>query len=131
MGPGFVGIEPRPKAAVLIAANGGLVTRVTIPAGLPNLANQSCATRTMWFQAMTSIEPIRLMPLASTTALLFQAGRSDPIVPPADAQALFDAASGPKELRWYDAGHVLPPHAATEKHDWLHQRIGIDPRPGA
>jgi dienelactone hydrolase len=131
LGAGFVALERRLRAAVLIAANGGLVTRATLPADLSILTNQACATRAMWFQAMTSIEPIRLMPLASTTALLFQAGRSDPIVPPADAQALFDAASGPKELRWYDAGHVLPPHAATEKHDWLHQRIGIDPRPGA
>jgi fermentation-respiration switch protein FrsA (DUF1100 family) len=81
---------------------------------------------------MTPIEPIRFIPHASTTALLFQAGRVDNLVPPADAQALYDAASSPnKELRWYDAGHVLPPQASTDKHDWLHKQIGIDPRAGS
>lgn len=129
LGAGFVAIERRLKAAVLIAANGGLVTRVTIPGDLPKLADQSCATRALWFQAMTPIEPIRFMPLASTSALLFQAGRLDDLVPPFDAQALFAAAGSPeKTLRWYDTGHVLPQQALLEKHDWLHQQIGIDPR---
>jgi dienelactone hydrolase len=132
LGAGFVGIEPRLKAAVLIAANGGLVTRVTIPGDLPNLASQSCATRALWFQAMTPIEAIRFIPHASATALLFQAGRFDDLVPPADAQALFDAASSPnKEIRWYETGHALPQQAFMERHDWLHQQIGIDPRAGS
>lgn len=131
VGAGFVGIERRLRAAVLVAANGGLVTRVTIPADLPRLASLSCATRALWFQAMTPIEPIRFLPHASTAALLFQAGRLDDLVPAADAQALYDAAPAPKELRWYDTGHVLPPQASTQKHDWLHQRIGIDPRAGS
>jgi dienelactone hydrolase len=131
VGAGFVGIERRLRAAVLIAANGGFVTRVTTPAAQSQLATESCAARAMWFQAMTPIEPIRFMPHASTSALLFQAGRLDGLVPPADAQALYDAAPTPKELRWYDAGHVLPPQASTEKHDWLHKHIGIDPRAGS
>lgn len=131
LGAGFVGLERRLRAAVLIAANGGLVTRVTMPGDLPKLANQSCATRALWFQAMTPIEPIRFLPLASTTGLLIQAGRLDALVPPADAQALYDAAPAPKELRWYDTGHVLPPQASRDKHDWLHRRIGIDPHAGS
>ncbi|MES2521440.1 MAG: prolyl oligopeptidase family serine peptidase [Gemmatimonadota bacterium] len=131
LGSGFVGIEPRLKAAVLVAANGGLVTRATIPGALSNLANQSCATRALWFQVMAPIEPIRFLPHASTTALLFQAGRFDDLVPAADARALYDAASSPnKELRWYETGHVLPEQALTEKHEWLRQQIGIDPRAG-
>ena len=113
LGSGFVGIEPRLKAAVLVAANGGLVTRVTTPAALSQFSTESCATRAMWFQAMTPIEPIRFLPHASTTALLFQAGRFDDLVPPADARALYDAASSPnKELRWYETGHVLPQQAS-------------------
>jgi fermentation-respiration switch protein FrsA (DUF1100 family) len=80
---------------------------------------------------MTPIEPIRFLPHASTSALLFQAGRLDDLVPSLDAQALYDAAPAPKELRWYDTGHVLPAQASLDKHDWLHQRIGIDPRAGS
>jgi predicted esterase len=132
LGSGFVGLERRLKAAVLIAANGGLVSRVTSPGALSQFTSESCATRAMWFQAMTPIEPIRFLPHASATALLFQAGRLDNLVPPADAQALYDAATSPtKELRWYDTGHFLPPQASIDKHDWLHKQIGIDPRPGS
>ena len=132
VGSGFVGIEPRLMAAVFVAANGGLVTRVTTPGSLSQLTSESCATRAMWFQAMTPIEPIRFMPHASASAMLFQAGRLDGLVPPADAQALYDAASSPnKELRWYEAGHFLPQQASTDKHDWLHKQIGIDPRAGS
>jgi dienelactone hydrolase len=132
LGSGFVGLERRLKAAVLIAANGGLVTRVTTPAALAQFTSESCATRASWVHAMTPIEPIRFLPHASATALLFQAGRLDNLVPPADAQALYDAATSPtKELRWYDAGHLLPQQASLDKHEWLHRQIGVDRRAGS
>jgi len=131
MGSGFVGIERRLKAAVLAAALGGPLTLQTTPPNLPSLANLSCATRALWFQAMTPIEPIRFISNAAPTALLFQAGRFDTTVLPADAQTLYDAASSPKEIRWYDSGHVLPEQALLDRHDWLHQQIGIDPRAGS
>jgi uncharacterized protein len=38
---------------------------------------------------------------------------------PDQAQRLFDAADEPKELRWWDAGHYLPPEASMEAADWL------------
>ena len=55
--------------------------------------------------------------------------RAMPIDP--DTRADTEATSPQKELRWYDTGHVLPPQASTQKHDWLHQQIGIDPRAGS
>jgi uncharacterized protein len=131
IGAAFVGIERRLKAAVLAAAMGGHVTGQTTPEDLPSLANVSCATRAVWFQAMTPIEPIRFIPNAAPTALLFLAGRLDTSVLPADTQTLFDAASAPKELRWYDTGHNLPEQAWRDRHDWLQQQIGIDRRAGS
>ena len=128
IGAGFVGIERRLKAAVLAAAHGGWVTHLTTPARLALLPNLSCATRAVWFQAMTPIESIRFSPNAAPTTLLFQAGRFDTAVLPADTQTLYDAASAPKELRWYETGHGLNQQALMERHDWLHQQIGIDPR---
>jgi cephalosporin-C deacetylase-like acetyl esterase len=38
---------------------------------------------------------------------LFQSALYDPGVPRKDAQDFFDAASQPKELKWYDAGHDM------------------------
>lgn len=131
IGAGFVGIERRLRAAVLAAPHGGWVTHLTHPARLPLLPNLSCSTRSVWFEAMTPIESIRFIPNAAPTALLFQAGRFDTTVLPADTQTLFDAASAPKELRWYETGHGLNQQALMERHDWLHQQIGIDPRAAA
>ena len=129
VGAQFVGIERRLKAAVLAAAHGGQVTGATTPANSTYLASQlSCATRNAWFRAMTPIEPIRFIPHASPTALFFQIGRYDTAVLPGDAQALYDAASSPKEVIYYDTGHGLNPQALVDRHNWLHQQIGIDPR---
>jgi uncharacterized protein len=129
LGAQFVGIERRLKAAVLAAAMGGQVTGATTAANLAFLANNlTCAARNTWFQAMVPVEPIRFIPNASPTALLFQIGRFDTAVLPLDAQALADAASSPKEILYYDTGHSLNQQALFDRHDWLHAQIGIDAR---
>ena len=92
------------------------------------MAGLSCATRVAWFRAMAPIEPIRFIPHASPTALLLQNGRTDNLVPAADAQALHAAAPEPKTIRWYDAGHGLNQQAVWDRHDWLQEEIGLDPR---
>ena len=38
---------------------------------------------------------------------LFQSARYDPGVPRKDAEGFFNAASQPKELKWYDSGHDI------------------------
>jgi dienelactone hydrolase len=131
IGAGFVGIERRLKAAVLAAPNGGWVTHQTTPQKVPLLPNLPCATRSVWFEAMTPIESIRFIPNAAPAALFFQAGRFDTAVLPADTQTLYDAASAPKEIRWYETGHGLNQQAMMDRHDWLHQKIGIDKRAGS
>jgi fermentation-respiration switch protein FrsA (DUF1100 family) len=91
-------------------------------AGLP------CATRINWFRDMAPIEPIRFVGDASPTPLLLQNGRSDNLVPVADAQALQAAASQPRTILWYEAGHGLDQQAAFDRLDWLHREIGLDAR---
>jgi fermentation-respiration switch protein FrsA (DUF1100 family) len=44
---------------------------------------------------------------AAPAALLFLAGTKDESVPPEDARRFHQAASQPKEVRWYEAGHFL------------------------
>jgi uncharacterized protein len=128
MGALFVGIERRLKAAALVVGDGGLVSHFTGPEDLNFMAGLSCATRVAWFRAMAPIEPIRFIPHAPPTALLLQSGRIDNLVPAADAQALHTAAPEPKTIRWYDAGHGLNLQALWDRHDWLHQHIGLDAR---
>ena len=128
MGALFVGVEQRLKAAALVVGDGGLVSHFTGPEDYNFLATMSCATRVSWLQAMTPIEPIRFIPHASPRPLLLQSGHLDNLVPPADAQALHAAAAQPKTVIWYNAGHGLNLQAARDRHDWLHEQIGLDAR---
>ncbi len=127
LGAQFVGVEKRLKAAVLAAAHGGQVTGMTNPGQIGFLANMSCSARNAWFRDMTPIEPIRFIANASPTPLLFQAGRVDNVVLLTDAQALYNAAAEPKELRIYEAGHGLNPQALTERQAWWSEKLGLDP----
>ena len=126
MGALFVGIERRLEAAALVVGDGGLVSHFTGPEDVGFMAGLSCATRAAWFQSMAPVEPIRFIPHASPTPLLLQSGRSDNLVPAADAQALHAAAPEPKTILWYDAGHGLDQQALLDRHDWLVERIGLD-----
>jgi dienelactone hydrolase len=128
MGALFAGIERRLKAAVLVVADGGLVSHFTGPEDLDFMAGLSCATRAGWFRDMAPIEPIRFIAHTSPTALLLQNGRLDTLVPEADAQALHQAAPQPHTILWYEAGHGLNPQAAADRLDWLRQEIGLDAR---
>jgi hypothetical protein len=127
MGALFVGIETRLKAAVLVVADGGLVSHFTGPEDLQYMSGISCATRNAWFRDMAPVEPIRFVPHA-TTALLVQNGRQDNLVPPADAEELHEAVPEGTTVRWYDAGHGLNQQAGWDGHDWLRDRIGLDAR---
>jgi dienelactone hydrolase len=128
MGALFVGIERRLKTGVLVVGDGGLVSHFTGPEDSNFMASLSCATRLDWFRAMAPIEPIRFIPHAPPTALLLQNGRSDNLVPPADAEALHAAAPATTTIRWYTAGHGLNQQALFDRHDWLRDRIGLDAR---
>jgi dienelactone hydrolase len=128
MGALFVGIERRLKAAVLVVGDGGLVSHFTGPEDSNFMASLSCATRVAWLRAMAPIEPIRFIAHASPTALLLQSGWSDNLVPAADAEALHTAVPEPRTVRWYAAGHGLNQQAMFDRHDWLHEKIGLDAR---
>ena len=128
MGALFVGVERRLAAAVLVVGDGGLVSHFTGPEDVSFMAGLSCAARVDWFRAMAPVEPIRYIAHAPPTALLLQNGRLDNLVPVADAEELHEAAPQPKSIHWYNAGHGLNQQAAWDRHDWLHERIGLDAR---
>jgi fermentation-respiration switch protein FrsA (DUF1100 family) len=50
-------------------------------------------------------------------------GRYDRTIPPQHAERLFEAAAEPKELRWWDAGHILPAEAISDAAAWLAARL--------
>ncbi|GLC25258.1 alpha/beta hydrolase [Roseisolibacter agri] len=127
VGVHFAGIERRLRAAVIMAGYGGSVTLLTTKDRVPGLPNIPCATRSVWFRDNVPIEPIRFVSGAAPTALLFQIARFDTAVPLEDAQAVYDAASNPKDVLHYDTGHGLSPQATVDRFAWLARQIGIDP----
>jgi fermentation-respiration switch protein FrsA (DUF1100 family) len=69
-------------------------------------------------------EPIHYVGHTAPAALMFQNGRRDRMVPPADAQRYQQAGSEPKEMLWYHAGHRLPEQAWEDQAEWLSRYLG-------
>jgi uncharacterized protein len=130
MGGLLAGLEHRLKAYVLAAGAGGLVSHFTGPNGTYTQELQSLPAkqRQRWLQAMRPIEPINFVGRAAPAALLFQAGTRDELVPQQATRRYYQAASQPKQLRWYAAGHGLNCTARKDMVAWLAGYIRIDPR---
>jgi uncharacterized protein len=125
MGGLLAGVEDRIAAFVLQVGDGGLVAHFTGAEDTYGpLSQLSPARRKRWIAAMRSIEPIEWIARANAP-ILFQSGRNDEAVPPADARKYQQAADQPKEVRWYDSGHFLPRVATCDAARWLEKTIGI------
>ena len=80
-------------------------------------------------ELLTKADPLRYVARASPSALLFQAGRRDELVPRAALVALIRAGSQPKDVRWYDAGHRPNARALADSRRWLAGQLGLEPAP--
>lgn len=129
MGGLLAGIEDRIKAYVLAVGDGGLVSHF---AGADDtdgpLQALPAQDRERWLQVMRPIEPINFVGKAAPAALLFLAGTKDESIPQADARRYYQAASQPKQVRWYEAGHFLNCTARADMMAWLARHVRIDPR---
>lgn len=70
-------------------------------------------------------DPIASVKSLSGRPLLMLHGTQDRTIRREQAERLYDAASEPKELKWYDSGHALPPPAADDAAAWLAARLGF------
>lgn len=104
IGGTFIGVEPRIAAACLAIPGGGFLEWGP-KAGL-------------WKETTPAIEanaaltdPVHFIGRFSPRPLLMLSARRDELIPKFATDALFNAAKEPKELVWFDSGHVLPPNA--------------------
>jgi uncharacterized protein len=63
------------------------------------------------------------LPKFAPRPVLMMNGKRDVLVPADRAKTLFESAGEPKEMRWYDSGHLLPPEAYRDAADWLAKQI--------
>lgn len=77
-------------------------------------------------EAMSPYDAVHFVGAAAPAALLFQSARLDIGVTAAETEAFFAAASEPKELRWYDSGHViLDPAVFADRARFLGEHLGL------
>lgn len=112
----LAGVERRVDAFALASAGSEpLRTYVELmPAEL-----QGDATR-----LLGDVDPLRWVRRAAPASLLLQDGRHDELVPREALERLAAAASRPRDVRWYDAGHALDVTAVRERMDWLVSKLG-------
>jgi dienelactone hydrolase len=117
MGAIVAGVEHRIKALDLIAG-GAVPLEEYLAAAPPEFRDQL-------EPLLGKSDPLRYVGHASPSALLFQNGRRDEIVPQAALQALAREGSDPKDVRWYDSGHVPSERAWDDSRRWLAEHLEI------
>lgn len=74
------------------------------------------------------LDAIRYIGHAAPTPLLFQFARHERYFGEAAMKRYAEAASEPKDIRWYDTGHDLnDPRALADRAVWLGSRLGLAP----
>jgi dienelactone hydrolase len=111
MGAIVAGIDHRIKALDLIAGGAAPLSEY-LAAAPPEL-------RAELEPVLGTTDPLRYIPHAKPSALFFQNGRRDEIVPKPALTALAQAASEPKQVKWYDMSHVPSERAWSDSNRWL------------
>jgi cephalosporin-C deacetylase-like acetyl esterase len=77
-----------------------------------------------YVEVLSAVDAIRYVPHAAPIPLLFQFARFERYFNEAAMNRYFAAASGPKQVRWYDTGHDLnDPQALRDRTDWVLEQL--------
>lgn len=122
-------IDRRIRTAILMA---GVPTEATIylesedPDNVEFRKNTPREVIDNYLRVISPLDAIRFVPHAAPTPLLFQFARFERYFNEAAMLRYAEAASRPKLVKWYDAGHELnDPQALRDRADWLQKQIGI------
>jgi dienelactone hydrolase len=113
------GIDRRAKAYVFMAGTGLFSDWFLLGSKLQGADRQAVIDK------LKPLAPVRFVAEASPSSVLFQFGTTDQYVPKAKAEEFFAAASQPKSVRWYDAGHGLNQDARRDRQDWLKAQLAL------
>lgn len=118
------GVDKRVQATALISG-GGDIARILTEEAADGMAIGGHYAALIDFggedalrRMLADIDPLQYVGLIAPRALLMINGRTDDIIPPDRAQALYDAAGRGKQMIWYDGGHYPP---------WLHVYADLIP----
>ncbi len=112
-------VDPRPKGYVIMAATPRFPDWYLY---YPQLEGQE---REEFIRSFEPFDPITHVAGLSPVPVLFQFADDDFHVPAERAQAFYEAASQPKEICWYQAGHGLNDQAAEERIAWIADQLKL------
>jgi dienelactone hydrolase len=113
----LAGVEPRIRAYDLMS--GGSAPVSSFVAAAPQDLRGPVG------RVLGQIDPLRYVRRAAPSALFFQDGLDDTVVPHAQLAALAAAGSEPKRIRWYRADHDLDAQAFRDQLAWLSRELAI------
>ena len=105
IGGTFIGVEPRINASILAVAGGGLIAAGKERGLFTDSNADAFAT------AARLTDPIYFIMGYAGRPLLMLSAKKDELIPKAMTDALYGAASEPKEIVWFNSGHALTPTA--------------------
>jgi len=117
------GVERRLKGYVLIAGLGKFS-----PWSLKYWPKTAAQGNQAYEQAVAPLDPISQVSHGAPAAFLFQFANTDEYITKEEANAFFNQASQPKEIKWYDAQHDLNVDAARkDRQAWLTRELKLRP----
>lgn len=118
-----VGYSFGAQPATLAAALDERVRALVLMAGLAypsGLSNDPRVRKT--FGAIDTVDYVDNL---APTRLLIQGAEYDSVIPRSELELLYEEASTPKEIRWYDADHDLGETAAKERVAWIVDQLDM------
>lgn len=131
---GYVGHDYGAMYGAIVAGLDKRVKSYVFIAGMGNFSDWSlkywpvtaAKGKEAYEQAMKSVDPIDFVSRAAPAQLLFQFANTDKFISKMTATAFYEAASPPKQIKWYDAMHDLNVEAArSDRRDWLSRELGL------
>lgn len=124
----LAGVEKRIKAFVIMAGSPSLTDFLrtsTIPAIVETRNTLTKEQQENYFSTLAFVDPINYIGHVAPSALFMQFGKKDSY-PTVEQGTLYSkAASEPKIVKTYDAGHELNDEARRDRAEWFRKQIGI------
>ena len=124
----LAGVEKRISAFVIMAGSPSLTEFLrtsTIPAIAETRNALTKEQQENYFDTLASVDPINYIGHVAPSALFLQFGKNDRYPTEEKATLYANAASNPKLVKTYDAGHELNDEARRDRAEWLRKQIGI------
>ncbi|HUR85291.1 MAG TPA: alpha/beta fold hydrolase [Solirubrobacteraceae bacterium] len=119
----IVGYSFGAQPATLASALDERVRALVLMAGLAYPSGPSNDPRVR--KTFGAIDTVDYVDNLAPTRLLIQGAEYDSVIPRSELELLYEEASEPKEIRWYDADHDLGETAAKQRVAWLVDQLDM------